>query len=163
LIQKRIRWQTYRGAARQERIARRRELRQRAIVPCRVTMVYRVDLELMEVPEWAVAEAVASRVLRELSRGEWHVWLTRRSAKLLLRQAGGHGRLTEVEYRICPVCERVLLGEDAEERRRLNESCMTGTQLPCGKDCLDRYFVRRSTLRVKDRKAAAKITAEMGR
>lgn len=96
-------------------------------------MVYRVDLSELEVPEWATLEAFPG-----LSSSESHVWLTRRDAKLLVQQAGGHARLTEVEYRRCPQCARVLLGEDAVMRRRLDESCVTGRMKPCGDQCFTR-------------------------
>lgn len=122
---------TYSGQARRWRIERRTNLRYRGIKPCRVTMVYRVDVD--EVPDWARLEAFEG-----LSSSETHVWLTRRSAKLLVRQMGGHATLTEVEYRRCPQCDRLLLGEDAALRRRQNESCATGEQLPCGTDCFTR-------------------------
>lgn len=127
---------SFRGAVRRLRIERRGELRQRGITPNRVTRVYRVDLDKLTVPDWA-----ARRAVKGLSGSRKHVWLRRWDAKRLEEceaQIGGLALLTETEYRKCPVCDRVLIGEDAEMRRRLNESCMTGTQLPCGGDCLAR-------------------------
>lgn len=131
---------TYRGQIRKMRIERRHQLRLRGIKPNRVTMLYRVDVTAIKLPRWALDAAVP-----ELSRSDRHVWLTRSNAKALEeldRQVGGDPKLTEVEYRRCPVCRRMLIGEDAELRRRMNESCMTGEQIPCDSECLARHRLK---------------------
>jgi hypothetical protein len=52
------------------------------------------------------------------------------------RQAGGRPELTAVEYRMCPVCDRMLLGLEAQERRKLDESGILGRTLPCSSTCV---------------------------
>lgn len=127
---------SYRGAVRRQRMERRAGLRLRGIVPSRETMVYRVDVTAMVLPVWARRDAFPG-----LSVSETHVWLTRRLAKMLCAEdelAGGRPAMAGVEYRRCPVCARLLLGEDAEMRRLKDESCRTGRQIPCDGECLER-------------------------
>jgi hypothetical protein len=131
----------FRGEVRRQRIEQRRELRVRGIVPGRHRRVYRVELTAMDAPAWVAEEAARSSVLRALTSDARTVWLFARSARYLAerdRDAGGEPRVTRMEWRRCPQCERLLLGVDAAARRQLDESCRTGRQLPCGPDCLER-------------------------
>ena len=37
---------------------------------------------------------------------------------------------------MCPVCDRMLLGLEAQERRKLDESGILGRTLPCSSTCV---------------------------
>jgi hypothetical protein len=83
-----------------------------------------------------------------LTASENFVWLRPSDARLLLaldREAGGAPRCWEFDYRVCPVCKMIQLGEDAEARRRLDES-YGGRSKPCGATCLDQ--AKQKNLRV---------------
>jgi hypothetical protein len=96
----------------------------------------RVDTTAIEIPAWALAKAE-----KRLPSSSHHVWFRGRSsgrAKILERQdrqAGGRPELTTVEYRLCPVCGRLLLSLEAVARRELDESGPLGRTLPCSGDC----------------------------
>ena len=128
--------ETFRGVVRRLRVERRVGLRYRGIQPCRVTRVYCVELDRLPMPGWALRWAVAG-----FSVQGNRIWVRRAVAKQLrLRdeEMGGRPVVTEVEYRRCDVCGRVLLAEDAARRRKVIEGSVTGRQVPCGPGCLAR-------------------------
>lgn len=116
------------------RAARRRELRDRGIQPQSHRWAYSVRPEALgSIPTWARRSAI-----RGLGQYDGRVWLWRRDARLLMiedRQHGGQPDVIRVEVKRCDVCYRPLVGRDAVERRRLNESAPGGCRLPCGLSC----------------------------
>jgi hypothetical protein len=122
----------------QLRVARKQELRQKGIPVTKQTFAWRVEPSAIEVPTWLRKHAV-----KGLPSNENYIWLRRSDARDLARAdraEGGRPMLLRVEYRRCPICKRMLLGELAKARRMLNESCRTGDQLPCGPDCIARHW-----------------------
>jgi hypothetical protein len=124
---------------RQERVQRKerqRVLRGRGIKPAKKQWVICVETTAIEIPAWARAKA-ETRLFQSAHR----VWFRGRNsgrAKILERQdrqAGGRPEVTAVEYRMCPVCDRMLLGLEAEARRKLDESGVLGRTLPCSSTC----------------------------
>lgn len=105
-------------------------------IPAKKQWVICVQTTAIKIPFWALA-----RREEQLSVGDHLVWFRGRNngrAKMLERQdreAGGNPELTTVEWRTCPVCGRVLLGLEAEVRRKQDESCKLGRQLPCMGEC----------------------------
>lgn len=118
------------------RAKRREDVRKRKALGQPVTrqrFVCHVKTNAIPVPDWARLRAV-----RGLSESDDAVWLSRRDAFMLAqldREAGGTPEVTEVEYRLCDMCHRPLLAEDAEDRRALNESDQEGRRKPCGSEC----------------------------
>jgi hypothetical protein len=93
-----------------------------------------VDLDAIYVPAWAQAKAI-----RGLTLTAETIWLGRIAASALARldrEAGGTPVMTKTLYRRCPLCDRPLLGEEAQARFDLDRT-MTGRQVPCGPECLD--------------------------
>ena len=111
-------------------------LRGRGIKPAKKQWVICVETTAIEIPAWARAKAET-----RLSQSAHRVWFRGRNsgrAKILERQdrqAGGRPEVTAVEYRMCPVCDRMLLGLEAEARRKLDESGVLGRTLPCSSTC----------------------------
>jgi hypothetical protein len=126
---------------RQWRLERKRELAFKGVKATRIHRIHAVRITAIPMPEW-----VRERAIPHLSFSESFAWLRRRDAWLLMRadrDAGGQPYSTETEFRLCPVCGRPLIGDDARMRRDLDESCMTGRQIPCGSECLDAARDRR--------------------
>jgi hypothetical protein len=104
--------------------------------PTRKQWVTCVATTAIEIPKWAQKKA-----WKHLSQGEHYAWFLGRPrfpAKMLAfrdEQAGGKPEMTVVEYRRCKKCGRVLLSLEAEDRRRLDESCPEGRKKPCGMEC----------------------------
>lgn len=120
---------------REVRRARRYELRCKGIQKAYRRRVWCVEVSAIAMPEWARARAV-----KGLTQSATRVWLRPRDARMLARidrEAGGEPAMAEAEFRRCGVCNRPLLGLDAAARRELDESAVTGRQLPCGGDCLE--------------------------
>ena len=90
-----------------------------------------------------------------LSFGPQEFWcLSRRKAKTLIEAdhaAGGHGTMYPVEYRLCPVCGRTLLGPEAHDYRvRMHQpiKCWQYEDGPaCGPDCKPRRKYNKPTRR----------------
>lgn len=121
-----------------QRVARKQELRQRGIPVTKPSYVWRVTPSVIPIPDWARKEAV-----KGLSYDPYYVWLRKSAAWLLAkfdREDFGRPHVVRFEYRQCQICKSVLLGELAKARRMLDESCVTGNQLPCGPDCLARHW-----------------------
>jgi hypothetical protein len=122
---------------RTQRQERKRVLRNRGIKPAKKQWVICVETTAIEIPAWARAKAEPN-----LSQSPHRVWFRGRNsgrAKILERQdrqAGGRPEVTAVEYRMCPVCDRMLLGLEAEARRKLDESGINGRTLPCSNKCV---------------------------
>ena len=74
-----------------------------------------------------------------LSFSETAFWcLSRRKATDLIdldHRSGGSGTMYPVEYRLCSVCSRVLLGSDAHEYRMKQMKPMATWQFPAGPAC----------------------------
>lgn len=120
---------------RYQRADRLSRLRSRAIAAARTQRIFCIEPSDIAVPAWA-----RERQIQGLSNGADRVWLRRPDAELLMRldrEVGGNPGVMEAQYRRCPVCDRPLLGEDAEARRILDESAKTARQRPCGSECLD--------------------------
>lgn len=120
------------------RLARKEELRARGITVRKPTYVWRVEPSVIAIPSWA-----QQRAIKGLSTARHYVWLRRRDAWYLSkmdREDGGQPCVVRVEIRTCQICKRILLGDLAEQRRKLDESCMTGDQLPCSPDCLGKHW-----------------------
>lgn len=117
------------------RLDRKQELHWRGIPQARMQRIRGVRITAIPMPGWA-----RERRIRGLSFTESFVWLWPRDARFLMRldhEAGGSPYCAETEYRLCPVCTRPLIGDEARARRRLDESCATGRQLPCGGECIE--------------------------
>src|SRR5580698_799785 len=90
-----------------------------------------VELDAIYVPDWALKKAIRGLTVTNSS-----VWLRRIAANLLARidrEAGGTPKVTPTAYRRCPMCDRALLGVEAEQRFELDKK-WTGNQTPCGPD-----------------------------
>lgn len=125
----------YSHLQRQERKAVRDRLRYKGIKPTRRQWMTCVVVTAIEIPSWAL-----ERAHPKMSQSERHVWFAgrpRRPAKTLIgldRDAGGDPEVVTVEWRPCPVCGRILLALEAEDRRKLDET-RGGLQMPCGAEC----------------------------
>lgn len=124
---------------RAERAYRREDkkrLYRRRIKPSRKCWAVCVETTVIQIPHWAQDKA-----LDGMSVGDHHVWFKgrlRKDVKRLMledRQAGGDPEYTQVEWRRCPNCKRILLNIEAEARRILNESSRLGREIPCGPEC----------------------------
>src|SRR6185437_13666778 len=122
--------------ARVQRRARRVVMWNQGIRPAKRQWVVHVQTTAIPIPGWALA-----RRDTRLTVAEHSVWFRGRSkgrAEILAqqdRQAGGRPEITAVEWRNCPRCGRLLLGHEAEARRKLDESRPDGRETPCGPDC----------------------------
>lgn len=111
-------------------------LNRRGIKPTKTQWVICVETTAIEIPGWARAKADT-----RLSQSPHRVWFRGRSngrAQILARQdraAGGRPEVTAVEFRVCGVCGRVLLGLEAQARRKVEEMHQQGRELPCGSEC----------------------------
>lgn len=107
----------------------------RGIAERRRRMVCRVETELVPIPGWA-----RRRNVRGLTQGETFVWLhpgDARALERLDREAGGNPKVLEVEFRLCKVCRRPLLGEEATSRRIFERAGATTYMAPCGDSCIE--------------------------
>ena len=136
----------YQRIQRQERRAHRQSLAAKNLkawrngepetTPTRKLWVTCVTTTVLEIPKWAQKKA-----WKYLTQGKHYVWFAGRPrfpAKMLAfqdEQAGGQPEMTVVEYRKCKKCGRVLLSLEAEDRRKMDESCPEGRQKPCGMEC----------------------------
>lgn len=121
-----------------KRVARKQELRERGIPVTKPSYITLVEPSVIAMPEWA-----RKRAVKGLPVEAGRVWLRRSDAIMLARldrEDGGRPTVLRVEYRQCPVCKRVLLGELAKARRMLEESYRTANQLPCSRDCETRFW-----------------------
>lgn len=121
----------------QER-ARRRELRkicrEAGVKLARLQSIFLVELDRIYVPAWARAKAIKGLTVTNTT-----VWLKRIAATKLAeldREAGGNPRLTASVYRRCHMCQRALLGAEAEARFELDRMS-EGHRLPCGPECIE--------------------------
>jgi hypothetical protein len=91
-------------------------MRARGIKPPLRWEVWRIRVSpLLTVPDWARQASI-----RGLPSAPNEVWLVPRRAKLLLcidRARGGYSEFTKTEFRHCEVCNRPLIGSEAEKRR----------------------------------------------
>lgn len=131
------RWQkSWPRQVRTQRQERKRVLLNRGVKPAKKQWMICVETTAIEIPTWARAKADP-----RLSQSSHKVWFRGRNsgrAKILERQdrqAGGRPELTTVECRLCSACGRLLLGLEAESRRKLDESGPLGRTLPCSGDC----------------------------
>jgi len=122
-----------------ERIQRREQkrfLRSKGVRPAKKQWVICVETTAIEIPAWAQTKAD-----KRFTIDNHRVWFRGRNsgrAKILERQdrqAGGKPELTAVEWRLCPVCKRVLLSLEASARRRLDESSKLGREIGCSSEC----------------------------
>lgn len=123
-------WKRERERKRQDRLHFHRQGRS---CPTLKTAVL-VELAAIYAPAWAQAKAI-----RGLESTASAVWLGRIAAAKLAqldREAGGTPGLTSAFYRRCQVCERTLLGVEAEARLELDRK-LGGEGMPCGPDCLE--------------------------
>jgi hypothetical protein len=111
-------------------------LNRKCIKPTRLQWVICVETTAIEIPGWARAKAET-----RLTQSPHRVWFRGRNngrAKILERQdrqAGGKPEVTAVEFRVCGRCGRVMLGLEAQARRRVEESHPQGRELPCSGEC----------------------------
>lgn len=116
------------------RAARRREMKEQGTLPARRQWIYSIEpTGLEQLPEWAVENSV-----KGLGKTSRRVWLWDKDSKRLIgldRSAGGRPRVTRAELRHCLNCGRPLVGIEAEQRRKLDESGPDGRRQPCGVDC----------------------------
>ena len=120
---------------RQRRRERRDRLSAFGVTPTRARRAWCVTITAIEMPPWAIKKCIPG-----LSASLTRIWLKPRDARFLMhmdRAAGGQPWYAESEFRRCGVCHRPLLGEDAAARRQMDESTMTGRQLPCGSECIE--------------------------
>jgi hypothetical protein len=127
---------SYDHLMRQERRTAKGRLRYFGIKAARVQWMTSVRTTAIEVPEWAQQAAH-----KEMSQGKHYAWFKGRRlkhAKRLFaedRAAGGDPEMTLIQWRRCKACGRILLALEAEDRRKLDESCWLGRQKPCGAEC----------------------------
>jgi hypothetical protein len=116
------------------RAARRQEMRARGITPPLRWEVWRIRVSpLLSVPDWARQASICG-----LPCTANEVWLRPRRAKLLLcmdRARGGYSEFTKTEFRRCDLCDRPLVGSEAEKRRLSIEADSSGRALACGENC----------------------------
>lgn len=109
-------------------------MKEAGILPCRRQWVWLVEPDrLFAVPEWAREAAV-----RGLGRLSDKVWLWPTDARKLNREAykaGWRCLMTRTELRHCSVCSRPMVGIEADQRRKLDESGPNGRLQPCGLNC----------------------------
>src|ERR1700761_1951289 len=113
----------------------RKDLAHRAIPEARKRWIIRVSLTAIPMRDWAAKRRIPGLVFSDCI-----VWLRPRDAMFLIhrdKEAGGNPLWVESEFRKCRICARPLLNLEAELRRELDESRMTGRQIPCGAECLD--------------------------
>lgn len=127
-------------AERRYRAARKARLHRYGIKPTMKTWLTCVETTALVIPQWA-----RDRADTRLTVEDHKVWFRGRSGRQVVkmvallvdgdREAGGEPDVTKVQYAVCEVCGRLLLGVEAEERRTLNESSKDGRKLPCTGDC----------------------------
>lgn len=114
------------------RAARRREMKTAGILPSRRVWVWLVQPDpLFKVPE-------TTQQVKGLGNRPGYLWLWPADAKKLMaqvRRAGWKCDASKVELRHCSVCERPLMGNEAQQRRLLDESGPGGRLLQCGAKC----------------------------
>lgn len=119
-----------------QRLQRKYELRQAGIPVTKPTYIVRVEPSAIAIPDWIRAKAV-----KGMPGNQCYIWLQWGMAIKLARldrQAFGKPDVMRVEHRVCKICKRHLLGPMARERRMLDESCLDGTEIPCGHYCHSR-------------------------
>lgn len=127
----------HQSLASKERYWRRQEkkaLRARGLKVPKLTQVGLVELAAISVPEWARSKAIRGLTLTETS-----VWISRVPARRLMREdeaAGGKPKVAWTTYRRCKICQRPLLGLEAERRHQLDKR-FEGARAICGPDCVE--------------------------
>ena len=127
------RWPRAERAYRKAEVER---INRRGARPTKKLWLLCVETTAIEIPAWAQAKAE-----RRMSVAPHRVWFRGRNngrAKILARQdrvAGGSPEITAVEYRACARCGRLMLGLEAQARRRVEEGHAQGRELPCGSEC----------------------------
>lgn len=112
-----------------------------------------VETAAIDVPDWALAKAI-----KGLHAPDGAVWLGRIDANYLAkldRESGGRPKITLTAFRRCGICQRALIGDEAEERFELDQKS-EGRRLPCGPDCIERESAIKSQKR-KNRNGPARI------
>jgi hypothetical protein len=92
-----------------------------------------VELDAIPVPAWAIRKAIRGLTITASS-----VWLRRQAAAYLVNldeDVGGHPKVTPASFRRCGICQRALIGVEAEMRGEQDRKWM-GEQVPCGPECL---------------------------
>ena len=120
-----------------ERQARAEKLAAEGIKASRRQWVSVVGVTATEIPKWATDDLLPGFPQDE--RAVWFRGRNNRTARRLYgldRSRGGRPTFAVMEGRLCSVCDRLLLGSDAERRRLLDESSVTGRTEPCGVDCV---------------------------
>ena len=127
---------------RQQRIDRRADLRQSGRTPAKEQYVYRVEPEVITIPNWAFKRAVEGLELTNEC-----VWLWSNALALKIcemdRGEGGHPDLMRIQVRRCQVCGLLRLNVLASYRGKLDESAPDGRKLPCGPQCLTIRRIRK--------------------
>lgn len=127
----------YQSLASRERYWRREEkkaLRARGLKVPKLAQVGLVELAAISVPDWARSKAIRGLTLTETS-----IWLSRVPARRLIREdeaAGGKAKVAWTTYRRCKICQRPLLGLEAERRQQLDKK-YEGERAICGPDCVE--------------------------
>jgi hypothetical protein len=102
----------------------------------RLTQIALVELDRIYVPAWALEKAIRGLTVTPSS-----VWLRRIAANKLAAldiEAGGTPKLTVSAYRRCQMCDRALLGPEAEARLILDMRFEgEGKRTPCGPGCVE--------------------------
>lgn len=118
------------------RAAARRALREQGIKSTYRSWAWSVEpAALSFVPDWVLESQIPG-----LGEQPGRYWLIRQDAlalKDLDRAAGGVSRITKIEIRYCEVCWRPLIAQDAERRRKMDQSGPQGRQMPCGPQCVE--------------------------
>lgn len=123
----------YRNRQPRWRKLKRQALKARGITPAARQFIWSVETTAIPIPEWARKNQV-----KGLAEQGDRVWLWTYDARKLIaddQMAGGSPIASEVEYRICEVCARPLLGVEAQARRAQVESGFGARHLACGPDC----------------------------
>lgn len=82
--------------------------------------------------------------MKDFSISTQHIWVRSKKVAEQIAQydhdKGGPGEIARTEWRRCNICGRILLNLEAERRRKQLESAMTGSQNPCGPNCLEKHW-----------------------
>jgi hypothetical protein len=125
-------WQSLASKERYWRREEKKALRARGLKVPKLAQIGLVELAAISVPDWARSKAIRGLALTDKS-----VWLSRVPARRLMREdeaAGGKPKIAWTTYRRCKICQRPLLGLEAERRQQLDKK-WEGARILCGPDC----------------------------
>jgi hypothetical protein len=111
------------------RAARRRAMKAQGVTPSNRLRLWNVQVTDIVIP---------NDILKASVRGLAGFWLRGPIARRLIRMDRNHGGFPTwftAEYRLCEMCGRPLLGNEAERRREMATKYPDGRMRPCGDKC----------------------------